>query len=208
MGQKVHPIAFRLGLNQRHQSEWFQSSKKYPEIIFEDQKIRDMLIQTYKNAGISKIRITRDYQKNLNITIYALVHKTFFDSESKTQQFDKIKTQIQQLTKYKVLKLSLEIAEKTDAKLVAMVIAQDIEKRKPFRRAMKNALANLAYKKVEGARIQISGRLNGAEMARTEGVRIGRVPLHTLRAKIDYCTYEAHTIYGTLGIKVWVFKKN
>ena len=206
MGQKVHPVAFRLGLNQRHQSEWFQSTSTYSDLVFEDQKIRNGLLKKYtKEAGISKIRIIRDFQKNISVTIYAFSHEKFYDDG--TKQLNKLRTFLKRLTRFQILSITLEPTESTDAKLIAMSIAQQIEKRKPFRRAIKNALDSLMKNQVEGAKIQISGRLNGAEMARTEILRAGRVPLHTLRAKIDYCVHEAHTIYGILGIKVWVFKK-
>jgi small subunit ribosomal protein S3 len=206
MGQKVHPIAFRLGLNQRHQSEWFQSASNYSNLVFEDQKIRNALLKKYtKEAGISKIRITRNFQKNISLTIYAFSHEKFYDKG--TKQLNSLRKFLKRLTRFQILNITLEPTKRTDARLIAMLIAQQIEKRKPFRRAIKMALASLVKDEVEGAKIQISGRLNGAEMARTEILRVGRVPLHTLRAKIDYCVHEAHTIYGILGIKVWVFKK-
>ena len=234
MGQKVHPIAFRLGLNQRHQSEWFQPAHIYSELIVEDQKIRQALLQKYtqksmlkdpelKNFAdpyILKIRIVRDIEKNVSLTIYALNHDVFFDKE--TRELTQLYKFVQKLTKFKVTSIILKPAANTiidpksqlnsistsNAKLIAILIAEQIEKRQPFRRVMKLALSLIMKQGIAGAKIQVSGRLNGAEMARTEEVRGGRVPLHTLRAKIDYGTHEAHTLAGLIGIKVWIFNAN
>lgn len=234
MGQKVHPIAFRLGLNQRHQSEWFQPAHIYSELIVEDQKIRQALLQKYtqksmlkdpelKNFAdpyILKIRIVRDIEKNVSLTIYALNHDVFFDKE--TRELTQLYKFVQKLTKFKVTSIILKPAANTiidpksqlnsistsNAKLIAILIAEQIEKRQPFRRVMKLALSLIMKQGIAGAKIQVSGRLNGAEMARTEEVRGGRVPLHTLGAKIDYDTHEAHTLAGLIGIKVWIFNAN
>ena len=237
MGQKVHPVAFRLGLNQRHQSEWFQPKHTYPELIIEDQMIRQKLfakytqkallkdskIKTIADPYILKIRIVRDIEKNLSLTIYAFNHTAFFDNfDIDKGELTQLYKFVQKLTKYKVTSIKLKPAPNSNmsensrtnqistsnAKFAAILIAQQIEKREPFRRVMKLALVDIMEKGVAGAKIQVSGRLNGAEMARTEEVRSGRVPLHTLRAKIDYNTYEAHTLAGLVGIKVWIYNTN
>ena len=231
MGQKVHPVAFRLGLNQRHQSEWFQPPHIYSDLIVEDQKIRQELLKKYTQKAMLKdpdlknfadpyiltIRIVRDIEKNVSLTIYAFNHEVFFDKG--TRELTNLYKFVKKLTKFQVTSIVLKPAQNTfidrgsqlnkistsNAKLVAILIAEQIEKRKPFRRVMKLALASIMKQGIEGAKIQVSGRLNGAEMARTEEVRGGRVPLHTLRAKIDYNTHEAHTLAGLVGIKVWIF---
>ena len=204
MGQKVHPIGFRLGLNQRHQSEWFHSLRNFPSLLLEEKIIRDGLAKQYKEAGIEKVRITRDHQQHISLNIYALWHEKLLDDSN--NELQTLRTFVQGVIKSPLVSITLEPTDTTHARLVAMSIAAEVEQRKPFRRAMKNALKDLMSKNVDGAKIQISGRLNGAEIARSESIRAGRVPLHTLRAKIDYCTYEAHTIYGILGIKVWLFR--
>lgn len=232
MGQKVHPIAFRLGLTHKHQSEWFQPHYQYSDLIYEDQLIRQELFKKYskkailKNPNLKKfsdpcifkIGIVRDIKNNISLRIYAYNHAIFFDPG--TNNLSGLRSFVNGLTKFRVLNIVLKVAEDTcinrksrlykiassDARLISRLIAKQLEKREPFRRTMKSALAAITLQGVKGAKIQLSGRLNGAEMARTEEIRKGQVPLHTLRAKIDYCSHEAHTLAGIVGIKVWIFK--
>lgn len=232
MGQKVHPIAFRLGLTHKHQTEWFQPPKQYSDLISEDYKIRQELFRKYskkvllKDSNLKglcdpclfKIEIIRDIKKNISLRLYAYNHAVFFDPG--TNELKNLRSFINRLTKFRVLNIVLKGAEDTsinrksrlykiassDAQLISRLIAKQLEKREPFRRAMKAALTSITLQGVKGAKIQLSGRLNGAEMARTEEIRKGQVPLHTLRAKIDYSSYEARTLAGIVGIKVWIFK--
>ena len=155
MGQKVHPIGFRLGLNQRHQSEWFHSLRNFPSLLLEEKIIRDGLAKQYKEAGIEKVRITRDHQQHISLNIYALWHEKLLDDSN--NELQTLRTFVQGVIKSPLVSITLEPTDTTHARLVAMSIAAEVEQRKPFRRAMKNALKDLMSKNVDGAKIQISG---------------------------------------------------
>jgi small subunit ribosomal protein S3 len=206
MGQKVNPLGFRLGVTQDHFSSWYAKPEQYPALVLEDSFLRNSIIKNVGEAGISKILIERKADR-VEIEIHAarpmivLGRKGGGLEELREKLQSQLKTQRQ---------ISITVVEITnpdfEAKLVAEFVSDQLEKRIPFRRAVKQALQRAKRAGVKGIKIQVSGRLNGAEIARSEWVREGRVPLQTLRSPIDYCTHEAHTIYGILGIKVWVFK--
>ncbi len=183
MGQKVHPFGFRLGYNKNWQSRWF-SKKEYPSLVFEDSKIRDYVKKLLYKAGLSKIEIERAGDK---VRLIRGDLKNKFGRE-----------------------FSLEVNEirrpEIDAQLIAENIAQQLERRVAFRRAMKRTVSMARKFGAEGIKVTCSGRLAGAEIARTEWYRDGRVPLQTLRANIDFGFAEAHTTYGIIGVKVWVYK--
>ena len=208
MGQKTHPLGFRLGITQDHKSTWYANFNQYANILQEDDTIRTYLETISKINSISNIRINRNGlndQIQLNIETGKpgiLVGDLGVGLESLLNNIKKILPENRQLTinVFEVEKVDL------DASLLANLVAEQLEKRVAFRRAIREALQRAQKQNVNGIKIQVSGRLNGAEMARTEWIREGRVPLQTLRADIDYATQEANTIYGVLGIKVWVFK--
>ena len=220
MGQKVHPIGFRLGLNQRHKSEWFHSVKAYPELVYDDYKIRQFIFEYYTtikrerkfhpNAEMNKVRITRNRQKDISLFIYTNNPDPFFTQLTQKNNTPGPKTmcafrkKLQKITPFPIIHIQLKPAPKVSALSKAISIATQLEQRKPFRPIMRSTLRKIKSENVAGAKIQISGRLNGAEMARSEITRYGQVPLHTLRTRIDYCKHEAHTIYGIIGIKIWI----
>ena len=208
MGQKTHPLGFRLGITQDHKSTWYANFNQYANILQEDDTIRTYLKTISKTNSISNIRINRNGlndQIQLNIETGKpgiLVGDLGVGLESLLNNIKKVLPENRQLTinVFEVEKVDL------DASLLANLVAEQLEKRVAFRRAIREALQRAQKQNVNGIKIQVSGRLNGAEMARSEWIREGRVPLQTLRADIDYATQEANTIYGVLGIKVWVFK--
>ena len=204
MGQKVNPIGLRLGINRTWDSRWYADTKDYAKFLYQDRQIRDLLKGKLAQAGISKIVIERPAQK-ARVTIYSARPGVVIGK--KGQDIDNLKIELQKVTGSEV---SLNIVEvrkaETDAALIADSIAQQLERRVSFRRAMKRSVQSALRLGAEGIRINCSGRLGGAEIARTEWYREGRVPLHTLRADIDYGTATAHTTYGACGVKVWVFK--
>ena len=208
MGQKTYPLGFRLGITQDHKSTWYANFNQYANILQEDDTIRTYLETISKINSISNIRINRNGlndQIQLNIETGKpgiLVGDLGVGLESLLNNIKKILPENRQLTinVFEVEKVDL------DASLLANLVAEQLEKRVAFRRAIREALQRAQKQNVNGIKIQVSGRLNVAEMARTEWIREGRVPLQTLRADIDYATQEANTIYGVLGIKVWVFK--
>lgn len=206
MGQKVHPIGFRIGITQDHYSHWFAKPTQYSVLLQEDNFIRKTVNEQLAEAGISKIHLNRKADR-IELQIYAAKPGNILDR--KGAEIDKLRELLQKKLQNK-RQVSINVVEiknpNIEAKLIAEFISQELEKRKPFRRAMKQALQRAQRAGVEGIKIKVSGRLNGAEIARSEWVREGRVPLQTLRANIDYCHYEAPTIYGILGIKVWIFK--
>ena len=203
MGQKTQPIGFRLGINRTWDSRWF-GGKSYADLLHQDIGLRKYLFEKLKSAAVSKIVIERPAGR-ARISIYA--GRPGLVIGKKGQDIETLK---QTLGKQIGAEVSLNIIEvrkpELDAKLVADGIAQQLEKRVAFRRAMKRAVQNAMRQGAEGIKIQVGGRLGGAEIARSEWYREGRVPLHTLRADIDYSTAEANTTYGIIGIKVWVFK--
>ncbi|MFC3053351.1 30S ribosomal protein S3 [Kordiimonas pumila] len=204
MGQKVNPIGLRLGVNRTWDSRWYADGKEYGTMLHEDLKIRKFVFKELSQAGISKVIIERPAKK-CRVTIYSARPGVIIGK--KGADIEKMRQRIAKLTNSDV---SLNIVEvrkpEIDAKLIADGIAQQLERRVAFRRAMKRAVQSAIRLGAGGIRINCAGRLGGAEIARTEWYREGRVPLHTLRADIDYGTSEALTAYGICGMKVWVFK--
>lgn len=204
MGQKVHPIGIRLGIVTKHTSNWYANPDRYADYLVTDLKVRDYLFKRLKRASVSRIQIDRP-SDNAQITISTarpgiVIGKKGEDVERLRQETAKIMGVPVQINIEEIRKPDL------DAKLVADNIASQLERRVMFRRAMKRAVQNAMKLGAEGIRVQVSGRLGGAEIARTEWYREGRVPLHTLRANIDYASVRAETTYGTIGVKVWIFK--
>ncbi len=208
MGQKTHPLGFRLGITQEHKSMWYANFNQYANILKEDDSIRTYIDSIAKSNSISNVRINRNGlndQIQLNIETGKpgiLVGDLGAGLEMLLTNIKKLLPENRQLTinVFEVEKVDL------DASLLADLVAEQLEKRIAFRRAIRDALQRAQKQNVNGIKIQVSGRLNGAEIARSEWIREGRVPLQTLRADIDYATQEANTIYGVLGIKVWLFK--
>ena len=208
MGQKTHPLGFRLGITQDHKSTWYSNFNQYANVLKEDDIIRTYIKTISKANSISNVRINRNGlndQIQLNIETGKpgiLVGDLGAGLETLLNNVKKLLPTDRQLTinVFEVEKVDL------DASLLADLVAEQLEKRVAFRRAMREALQRAQKQNVNGIKIQVSGRLNGAEIARSEWLREGRVPLQTLRADIDYATQEANTIYGVLGIKVWLFK--
>jgi small subunit ribosomal protein S3 len=208
MGQKTHPLGFRLGITQEHKSTWYSNFNQYANVLKEDNAIRTYIESISKAKSISNVRINRNGlndQIQLNIETGKpgiLVGDLGTGLETLLASVKKVLPAGKQLTinVFEVEKVDL------DASLLADLVAEQLEKRVAFKRAIREALQRAQKQNVNGIKIQVSGRLNGAEIARSEWVREGRVPLQTLRADIDYATQEANTIYGVLGIKVWLFK--
>jgi small subunit ribosomal protein S3 len=202
MGQKTHPIGLRLGIIKDWDSRWF-ATRNYQEFLKEDLLIKRYLKKRLYQAGISKITIERKGEK---ITITIRTARPGLVIGRKGEQVDKLSEEVKQLTK-KVVQLNIEEIKRADldAQLVAEHIAKQLEQRVSFRRAMKKAIASSMRAGAQGIRVACSGRLGGAEMARFETYREGRVPLHTLRADIDFARATANTAYGTCGVKVWMF---
>ncbi|MEM9471354.1 MAG: 30S ribosomal protein S3 [Pseudomonadota bacterium] len=204
MGQKVNPIGFRLGINRTWDSRWFADGSEYAKLLHEDFRIREYLREKLKQAGISRIIIERPHKK-CRVTIYSARPGVVIGK--KGADIEKLRRDVSAMTDSEVHLNIVEVRKpEIDANLVADNIAQQLERRIAFRRAMKRAVQSAMRMGAEGIRITCSGRLGGAEIARTEWYREGRVPLHTLRADVDYGTATAHTAYGTNGIKVWIFK--
>jgi small subunit ribosomal protein S3 len=204
MGQKIHPIGFRLSVNKNWSSRWYANSKNFPEMLQSDIKVRAFLNKKLAAAAVSKIIIERP-AKNAKITIHSARPGVVIGK--KGEDIESLRATLQGMMGVPV-HLNIEEVRKPeiDATLIAQSIAQQLEKRVMFRRAMKRAMQNAMRLGAQGIKIMSSGRLNGIEIARTEWYREGRVPLHTLRADIDYGVAEALTTYGIIGIKVWVFK--
>ena len=225
MGQKIHPLGFRLGVSQEHRSIWFARPNYYSELLQEDERIRNCIQQyvrkhvrsSFKYGGIARVDIQRKtdlVQVEIHTAFPALLVEgrgPSRSSETQTKGLEQLRRNIQDILTPGNRKLKMILSEVPkpygEATILAEYIALQLESRVAFRKTMKKAI-ELATKKgnVKGIKIQIAGRLNGAEIARVEWAREGRVPLQTLRAKIDYCYYPAQTIYGVLGIKVWVFR--
>jgi len=213
MGQKTHPLGFRLGITNEHKSNWYAKSNQYSEILKEDVKIRTYLNKISRENAISNVKINRNGLNN-NIQLNIETAKPGIFVGEFGEEIDQLLTNLRKLISPKhQLTINILKVKRTnlDAGLLGDYIVKLLENRIPFRRAIRQALKCARHKKfktkVKGIKIQVSGRLNGAEMARSEWIREGRVPLQTLRANIDYATREAHTIYGILGVKVWVLKK-
>nr|AZP39693.1 30S ribosomal protein S3 [Nitzschia palea] len=208
MGQKTHPLGFRLGITQEHKSTWYANLNQYASVLEEDDKIRTYINSIAKTNNISNLNISRNgLNDQIQVTIETgkpgiLVGELGSGLETVLSNLKKLLPSNRQVTikVFEVEKVDL------DAKLLADLVAEQLEKRIAFRRAIREALQRAQKQNVNGIKIQVSGRLNGAEIARSEWIREGRVPLQTLRADIDYATSEANTIYGVLGIKVWLFR--
>ncbi|XWN35003.1 MAG: 30S ribosomal protein S3 [Roseivirga sp.] len=204
MGQKVNPIGLRLGYIREWDSNWFASKKDFAEKLMEDEKIRKYLEARMAKGGISRIVIERTL-KRVTITIHTARPGMIIGKGG--AEVERIKGELKKLTGKEVQINILEIKRpELDAKLVAQSIAQQLRARVSYRRAMKQAIAATMRVGAQGIKVKISGRLGGAEIARSEEYKEGRIPLHTLRADIDYASVGAHTIYGILGVKVWIFK--
>jgi len=204
MGQKINPVGLRLGINKTWDSRWFATTGEYGELLHEDVRIRGMLETELKQAAVSRIVIERPHKK-CRVTIHTA--RPGIVIGKKGADIEKLRRKVAQMTESEVHINIVEVRKpEVDAELVAQSIAQQLERRVAFRRAMKRAVQSAMRLGAQGIRINCGGRLGGAEIARTEWYREGRVPLHTLRADIDYGTATAHTAYGTVGIKVWIFK--
>jgi len=204
MGQKVNPIGLRLGINRTWDSRWFAGRGEYSKLLHEDVKIREYLMTELKQAAVSKVVIERPHKK-CRVTIHSA--RPGIVIGKKGADIEKLRKEVGRLTDSEVHINIVEVRKpEIDANLVAASIAQQLERRVAFRRAMKRSVQSAMRLGAEGIRINASGRLGGAEIARLEWYREGRVPLHTLRADIDYGVATAHTAYGTCGIKVWIFK--
>lgn len=230
MGQKIHPLGFRLGITKKHRSQWFAKTNQYPQLVIEDNFLRKNLLENFTDAGIADIDIQRKLDQ-VKIEIRSarpgiLVGRDGNGLESLRKDLEKkLKLfRIQNLATPILVDLSknnVEINNQfphvaihvtklanpgSEAPFIAEFLVEQLEKRIAFRRAVRQAIQRAQKAGVKGIKVQVSGRLNGAEIARSEWVREGRVPLQTLRADIDYCYKIAKTIYGLLGIKVWIFK--
>jgi small subunit ribosomal protein S3 len=206
MGQKVHPIGFRLGYTKEHLSCWYANEKHYPGLLQEDYKIRQYIEKTLANASISEIRIERKADQ-VELAIHTARPGVVVGKGGKG--IEELRTSLQKMlgSQRQVRINVIEVANvDANAALMAEFITSQLEKRVSFRRVVRQALQRAEKAELPGIKIQVSGRLNGAEIARTEWIREGRVPLHTLRANIDYSYRTASTIYGILGVKVWIFK--
>jgi small subunit ribosomal protein S3 len=204
MGQKINPTGFRLAVHKNWSSKWYANSRNFPGMLNEDIKVREFLKKKLSHAMVSRIVIERP-ARNARITIHSARPGVVIGK--KGEDIENLRNALQKMMGVPV-HLNIEEVRKpeVDAKIIADSIAQQLEKRVMFRRAMKRAMQNAMRLGAQGIKIMSSGRLNGAEIARTEWYREGRVPLHTLRADIDYGVGEARTTYGVIGIKVWVFK--
>ncbi|HEX5779961.1 MAG TPA: 30S ribosomal protein S3 [Xanthobacteraceae bacterium] len=204
MGQKVNPVGLRLGINRTWDSRWFARKGEYAKLLHEDIKIRDYLMKQLKQAAVARIVIERPHKK-CRITIHS--GRPGVVIGKKGADIDKLRKEVSKMTDSEVIINIVEIRKpEIDSHLVAESIAQQLERRVAFRRAMKRAVQSAIRLGAGGIRINCSGRLGGNEIARMEWYREGRVPLHTLRADVDYGTATAFTTYGTCGVKVWIFK--
>jgi len=204
MGQKINPIGFRLGINRTWDSRWYANKGEYGTLLQEDLKIRTTLLKKLKNAGVSKIVIERPHRK---CRVFIHTARPGIVIGKKGADIENIKKIVSKFTDSEVHVNIVEVRKpETDATLVAQGIAQQLERRVAFRRAMKRSVQTAMRMGAEGIRVNVAGRLGGTDIARLEWYREGRVPLHTLRADIDYGVAEADTTYGIIGIKVWIYK--
>ena len=204
MGQKVHPTGIRLGVVKDHNSVWYADSKTYAKNLINDIQVREYILKKLDAASVSRVKIERPAQTAL-ITIFTA--RPGIVIGKKGEDVDGLRKDLSDKMGVPV-HINIEEIRKPDldARLVAQNVAQQLERRVMFRRAMKRVVQNAMRQGADGIKVQVGGRLGGAEIARSEWYREGRVPLHTLRADIDYATYEAHTTYGVIGVKVWIFK--
>src|SRR6188768_2129426 len=205
MGQKINPIGFRLAVNKNWTSRWYANKKSFAPMLAEDIKVRDFLKKKLAHASVGRVLIERP-AKDARITIFSARPGVVIGK--KGEEIEALKAELRRIMGVQQVHVNIEEIRKPeiDAQLIADSIAQQLEKRIMFRRAMKRAMQNAMRLGAQGIKIMSAGRLNGIEIARTEWYREGRVPLHTLRADLDYGTSEAKTTYGVIGIKVWVFK--
>jgi small subunit ribosomal protein S3 len=222
MGQKIHPLGFRLGITQEHIAHWFVPKSEYAGFLYQDILIRNYLNKKFSDLGIISIQIHRQKKRlilHLAVTRLDILLRQPKDTlkiarvELKNlliQQNPRLQTELYHEQGYidQAIKFQIQAVENPDmyAGVLAALVVQQLETRVPFRRAVREVIRKAEFAGVRGIKIQVSGRLNGAEIARSEWVRKGRVPLHTLRAKIDYSLCTAKTIYGILGVKVWVYQ--
>ncbi len=203
MGQKVNPVGFRVGITRPWDSKWY-AERDYQRFVHEDILIRDFLKEKLHTAGISRIRIERAANK---AKVYIHAAKPGMVIDKKARGLDHLRAELQKKVKTEIFLNVMEVRKvDTDSQLVAENIAAQLEKRVSFRRAMKKAVTQSRKAGAKGVKVMCAGRLGGAEMSRTEWYREGRVPLHTLRADVDYGLAEAKTTYGVIGVKVWIFK--
>ncbi|AMN46518.1 30S ribosomal protein S3 [Steroidobacter denitrificans] len=207
MGQKVNPVGIRLGITRDWDSKWYASTRNFPAYVYTDFQVREFLKKKLSDASVSRIQIERAARK-VNITIYTA--RPGIVIGKKGEDIEKLRGLVSKMMKMPTTDVRINISEirkpELDATLVAEGIAQQLERRVMFRRAMKRAVTNTMRIGALGIKVRVSGRLNGAEIARTEWYREGRIPLHTFRADIDYGLAEASTTYGIIGVKVWIFK--
>ena len=205
MGQKVNPHGLRVGVNKEWSSSWIASKKDFSEYLIEDNKIRKFINNKHAGNGISKILIERTVNR-LTVDIYT--SKPGIVIGMKGAGVEELKNDIAKISKNKNISINIKEVKRPDldAEIVAESIALQLEKRVSFRRAMKQAMQRVMKAGAVGCKIMVSGRLDGAEIARSEHYHEGRLPLHTIRADIDYATYEAHTTFGVIGVKVWICK--
>ena len=202
MGQKSHPYGLRLGVIDDWQSKWYAENDKFADFLYEDIVLRRYLMKRFEHASLAKVGIERTVKK-VNVNLFTARPGVVIGK--KGEELDRLKSELQYLTGKEIYISVHEIKRpEADAKLVAENIARQLEKRVSFRRAMKRAMQSAMRMGVEGVKIQCGGRLGGAEIARVEKYAEGRVPLHTIRADIDYATATAKTVYGSVGIKVWI----
>jgi small subunit ribosomal protein S3 len=207
MGQKVHPTGFRLGIATDWTSKWYADTSDFADFLAEDLKIREFLRKKLSQAGVSRIQISRP-AKAVSVTIHSARPGIIIGK--KGEDIEKLRVEVASLVSAHINNVKINIEEirkpELDAQLVAENVASQLERRVMFRRAMRRSVTNAMRIGAEGIKINVSGRLNGAEIARNEWYREGRVPLHTLRANVDYGFAEALTTYGILGVKVWIYK--
>ena len=205
MGQKVDPRGLRIGINRTWNSSWFAEGEEYKKYFLEDTQIRKFIKKDYYHTGIEKINIERKQDNQITIVIHTARAGVLIGR--KGQEIEILRKKLEKLTKKKVnVKIQEVKMSNKSAQLVAESLAALIENRFSYKRAMKQAITRAEKANTKGIKIMVSGRLNGNDIARSEWVMVGRVPLHTLRAEIDYATAEADTTYGKIGIKVWIFK--
>jgi small subunit ribosomal protein S3 len=204
MGQKVHPTGIRLGIVKKHSSTWYSDKKDYADKLYQDLTVREFIQESLGHASVSRVDIERP-SDSARITIHTA--RPGIVIGKKGEDVEKLRSEVSKRMGCPV-HVNIEEIRKPDldASLVAQNVAQQLERRVMFRRAMKRAVQNAMRAGAQGVKIQVGGRLGGAEIARSEWYREGRVPLHTLRADIDYATAEGNTTYGVIGVKVWIFK--
>ncbi len=204
MGQKVHPVGMRIGIIRDWESKWYANKKDYQGLLHEDLKIRQFTFKRLRDAAVSRVQIERAANR-VNVTVHTAKPGMVIGKGG--TEVDNLRNQLSTMTGKRVHINIVEIKHADlDAKLVADNVAQQLERRVAFRRAMRQAMQRTLRAGAKGIKVQVSGRLGGADIARTEGYAEGTVPLHTLRADIDYALTEAHTTYGRIGVKVWIYR--